>query len=55
MIEKYDLTKSICQKKISRVIDEINLALGIKTQEDLRKENGSFCFPNAKFELKNGC
>ena len=48
---KFDAAARAAEKARSRQDDEIALATGVKTREDLRRENGIFVFPDAQILL----
>ena len=39
------------EKQLSRELDTQALKSGLKTRDELRKENGAFAFPNAKIDF----
>jgi hypothetical protein len=44
----YDPEQRAEEKRRSRAADASAVASGEKTRDDLRRENGSFAFPNAR-------
>lgn len=50
----FDPAERAKQKQASRDKDAEDLASGLKSTEDLRKENGKFAFPDAVVDLL-GC
>lgn len=50
-IDDLSLTR-VQEKHLSRFHDELDLILGKKTPEELRKENNVFAFPGVKVKLK---
>lgn len=50
-MKTYDPKERAREKELSRERDQQDLASGRKTQEQLRRENGVFVFPNARIDF----